>query len=168
MRPLACLLACLICCARLCPIGGKASSKSTNPPQPNQPRQTPNPTSAFELLAPDWALNLPQHRLWSLRLNLPAIAESHTAVRACLRECVQAVFPPLSLSLSLACVGTYMLICMCIWTPSHPLTHPPITTQQQVPKILPFLRRRGQSFAPRLPGFPRPSDEDIGACCVNA
>lgn len=39
--------------------------------------------SAFELLSPDWALDVAQGRLWALRLNLPAIAMSHTQVRSC-------------------------------------------------------------------------------------
>lgn len=45
------------------------------------------------------------------------------------------------------------------------------TDAQQIPKIFPFLLRRGQSFAPRLPQFPRPADEDIGVCkraCMRA
>jgi hypothetical protein len=32
----------------------------------------------------------------------------------------------------------------------------------QAVKIVPFLMRRGRTFPPRLPGFPRPEDLETG------
>ncbi len=82
----------LDCCVCTCSYMQTDQSTSTSPHHATQHHHHHH--RAFELLSPDWCLDVAQQRLWGLRLHLPAIAESHTAVRACMHPCMHAQTAP--------------------------------------------------------------------------